>query len=189
MKKILPILNAFILVLSLIICIIYARLYLLDGEYLMVLGSLVVIFLPGLIYMIEKIVKKRLLASIKTSYLIYIFISAVLGVVVNLYEHIIYYDKIMHFLSGVYITWYFILGYNYFLKKENLKLIVFIIFTVSFNAALALFWEFGEYTMDIILGTDFQKSIADTMEDALLATTGGLIVTLIYIFKHKFMKK
>ena len=46
---------------------------------------------------------------------------------------------------------------------------------VSLTATAAVFWEFGEFTIDQMFGTNVQVSLANTMQDMAMGIFGGFV--------------
>ncbi|MDD2469330.1 MAG: DUF2238 domain-containing protein [Bacilli bacterium] len=134
-----------------------------------------------ILYIIDIKIGYKIPVIVKTISLSFLFISAVLGSVVDLYDYIPLYDKITHFLSGIAVSWLFII----WVLRKNKDYNVCILRIMCFNAAIAAFWEVGEYLVDLVFNTNFQKGLTDTMLDMIMAIIGGLLITLIYKWKRK----
>ena len=173
--------NISIIFLSTLICLFYTIVYFTKHNYLMMVLSALVIFLPLLVYSLDKIVKKGVPDIIKTSFIIFIFVSAVLGGVANFYGNIPFYDKVVHFISGLLISWAFIIAFERFNKNYNITSLIFNL--TCFNATVAVLWEFCEFTFDTIFHQSVQRGNTDTMTDMLVAIIGGALVSIIYINK------
>ncbi|MDD2202918.1 MAG: DUF2238 domain-containing protein [Bacilli bacterium] len=180
MEKVLRKINKLIIILSILICGLYAVMYYVHHDYLMVTASIIAIGLPFLIYLVDAKVKKTSL-PIKTFYLLFIYASAVIGGVGEFYSLFNPYDKIVHFISGVLITWVFLVLVQPYVKKYTTNLILFTV--ICFNSMIALLWEVGEFTFDLIFKTSVQRGLYDTMTDMIVAVVGGLIIALIYALK------
>ena len=91
-------------------------------------------------------------------------------------------DIPMHIVGGSAISFTF---YNLLEIARNKKLIIVIhklihfIFVIALVALAAIFWEFGEYIIDITLNLNFQEGIVDTMSDLLFGLLGGSITYFI----------
>lgn len=147
---------------------------------------LITITLP---YIIEKIFKTKISIVIKTTYIVFIFIAQFLGVTVELYNHISWFDKFTHWLSGI-ITALLSLSLLSKFKLYNKKNVLFnIIWMISITLAIASLWECFEYGANILFGGDAQRvattGVNDTMQDIIVAFIGSIIVSFIYSFECK----
>ncbi len=176
MKKINNIIIAIITIISYIIALKYLK----NKEYIDFLKTILI--LPTML--IIKIRKINLNTNIKFAYLIFIFFAYFLGVIINLYDKIIFYDTLMHFISGIFTAY---LALN-IIKNENK--IIKILFILGFVSLIATTWEIFEYTSSIIFNVDPQKvvetGINDTMKDIIVALLGGILVV---IFTNKKIEK
>ena len=125
--------------------------------------------------------------------LTFVFCSMYVGNILNIYRVIPFYDKVLHFISGILIGFIgFIIFMNF--NKENMKNInkVFLLmFVMSFSIALAGVWEIWEFTTDQSFGFNSQNaSLIDTMLDIICGTIGGIIslVPVIFYFRNKKSK-
>jgi hypothetical protein len=171
------IINKIIIFISTILSILYLVLFLKDKNYTMALACIAILLSPLLIVILEKIKKRKLFFSIKVTYLFMMLIASLLGSVINLYEIIPIYDNIVHFISGILISWCAYDIFNHYNKNYNK--IFRIMFIISFSFAIAGIWEIYEYTYDSIFHTQFQLGLDDTMKDIIAATAGCIIYLMI----------
>jgi hypothetical protein len=88
----------------------------------------------------------------------------------------------MHYLGGLSVTYslWVILTY---LQEENiinqLGLPITLLFSFSLLITIAVFWEFGEFLLDRLLGINLQVSLPNTMRD-LAAGMSGAVTVLVY---------
>jgi uncharacterized membrane protein YjdF len=134
-------------------------------------------------------------AYLHISITVFILSHFVLGEILRFYDHSMFFDKILHFTSGVVIA---ICGFAlvYGLsgsKTREVQLSPFFIalFAFCFAMTITVFWEFFEYFMDVAFGLNMQRwkdgmnskgyplGLHDTMQDMLVATIGALIVCVI----------
>lgn len=115
-------------------------------------------------------------------YIVFIILAHFLGVILNFYNKIMYYDKFVHFLFGVvssYISYNLLNDKNKFRKKISI-----IIITLS----LAALWEIYEYTCSLFFNIDPQESLTtgvnDTMQDIIVAFIGSILVSIFYRKKY-----
>lgn len=123
--------------------------------------------------------KTKLKLSDKEMFLYYIFIliADFIGCVCNLYNKVLWYDILVHFLSGMFT---FVLALIIFrnISKNNNKLPK-ILFSLGLVSLIAIVWEIFEFSMDSIIHTNLQHNqdtgVIDTMQDMIVATLGGII--------------
>ena len=129
--------------------------------------------------------KKTFLRKSRISfYLIFIFMFAAmyLGSVIEFYEIIPGYDKILHSISGVIIA---LIGYILFLSlikgdaKGVFNPMMGVLFSIIFSIAAAAVWEIWEFSTDQLFGfTSQNNSLIDTMWDIICGTVMGLITNI-----------
>lgn len=138
--------------------------------------------------------KKSKAAYIAT--LIFIIMAMYFGNILDFYEIVPYYDKILHTASGIIIGIMSIVIYAHFTKDyfERINSRFMLLFCILLTLALAGGWEIWEYTTDKIFGLMSQRnSLDDTMTDIICGTIGGIIALIpIYRFlkgyKNKFLE-
>lgn len=117
-------------------------------------------------------------------YYLFIFLADFFGCILNLYNNVSWYDLLVHFLSG-FLT--FILGYVVLKKiqgynKKNKLLNT--LFCLGIVALIAILWEIFEFSADSIIHSNLQHNldtgVVDTMGDLIVATTGGIIASIIF---------
>lgn len=128
---------------------------------------------------IEKIFKIKLEDKYKLAIISFVFFAHFLGVIVNLYDKVYCYDKVMHFLSGVLTAFLSIKLVNSKNKYINAILLIII------SLAVAALWEIFEYTSSLLFNIDPQKTletgIHDTMQDIIVAFLGSILVSISYL--------
>lgn len=159
-----------------------------DNNIVYVLKDISVILSISALYIIQKLFKIEINDNINFIYILFIFLAHFLGVIVDLYGKIYWYDKFVHFLSGIVSS----LGAIYLLVKlkANKNILFNILFIISFTMLIASCWEIFEYTSSKLFGLDPQKvlttGINDTMMDIVVALLGSLLVSISYYFEHKY---
>ena len=123
-------------------------------------------------------------------FLIMTFLLIFVGFQVNLYQKTNYFDKIAHFLFGIFgsILALLVLAKFKILKKDLLFTCIFIF---CFGMALIVLWETFEYAADTFFGSDMQRratGVHDTMQDIIVCTIGHIMFILWYIFEVKMKK-
>lgn len=116
-------------------------------------------------------------------FLLHIFLSRGL----QFYILVPWIDIPMHYLGGLSMAYSMFLSLA-FLKKEgiitHLDRIIELTFVFTMVATIAVFWEFAEFSMDQLIGTNVQISLQNTMQDLFLGILGA--VTMI---GYKIVKK
>ena len=147
-------------------------------ENVIISGSITATLLISVFYFISRkitIISKNTLSL----YVIFILLSVLLGRSLNFYGLVFGWDKLLHFLSGFVLVKsadeiYLKLGG----KKENK--ILYNIFLLCFAASFAALWEIWEFSGDKIFKTTAQNnSLADTMLDIIMGTSGGAIMVVL----------
>lgn len=181
--KKLNLLFATIILIGTIICMIY------DHRANRILSYLAVIPL----ILIPTIVNKYIYKTTEKEtfiYYLFIFLSYFLGCSVDLYNKTIYYDSIVHFISGVYSMY---LAIDIYKRTKIKNILIQIIFCFGLVFIVAGVWEILEYSMDTIFNMNLQHNIeegvVDTMQDIILAFLGGLITYIIYFLKKEKTRK
>ena len=125
--------------------------------------------------------------------MIFHFFAASLGSVINLYNYIGFYDKLVHYFSGIVLAEAGIIIINYIFEKRRMinDNIVKLLFSFFFSAACAGFWEIYEFTADNILNINMQGANSNTMGDIISGTLGALTYCLIMytVYRRKNNKK
>ena len=142
--------------------------------------SLFLTFIPVLL---EKSIKVSLPVSFQVVLLIFIFAAQFLGEIFNYYERYWWWDILLHSWSGVLLgTIGFLLVYilNNASGVDVILSPFFIgFFALCFAVTCGVVWEIFEFSMDVVFGTNMQKSgLVDTMWDLVVDTGGALIVSV-----------
>ena len=137
------------------------------------LAGLVLPFIPNIV---EKVFKCKFAFRIELLYYAFIFVALDMGICMDLYKTVPYFDKTVHFCSGVFsaLVGHYALVYFKVNKSPKLFKAMFIMF---FSIAIAVLWEFFEFGCDKLLGQSMQQLISigvdDTMFDLICATIGA----------------
>lgn len=136
-------------------------------------------------YLLRKLFDIKVSNQVETIYLIFVFFAHFLGSIVDFYHTILYYDKVMHLLSGLLSA---LLGFVLLVKMKHYKSksIVFnVIFIIAITLSIAALWEFYEFTADYLFSKDAQNvvttGVSDTMWDMIMAFFGSIMVSLEYL--------
>lgn len=141
-----------------------------------------------------------------------IFIGIVLGSYMGLFDKISWFDNFMHILSGFVCA---VFGYDFACiiqrKKGQCAATLAALFSIMFALSIAVGWEFYEFLMDTLHGTNLQLSkygnetamvdiskyhneygylgLVDTMTDMMMNTVGGLVGMIFMIVLRNRKKK
>lgn len=159
-------------------------------------GEIFISFSLIIIVLIPNILRKfnlKISPSIEFIYLLFVFLAQTLGSVLNFYQTFYFYDKVVHFLSGVFSSFvgvFILVKFGKYNEKNVAFNCVMIIFTVM---AIAGFWEIFEFTANLIFGGDAQKVVAtgvnDTMTDIIVALLGSILICISYLYEQENNKK
>lgn len=127
--------------------------------------------------------------NLELVYLLFIFISYVLGFVFDLYNRIYYFDAIAHSSFGL-VSSIYALPLLKLLKKYNIKNKIFnIFFIIILTLSTATIWEIIEFTIDKLFNTNMQISLNNTMKDIISALLISINYCIIYTYKPKLLEK
>ena len=129
---------------------------------------------------------------------IIIFVGIVIGSYMGLFDKLWWFDNMMHILSGVVCA---VFGYDFACiiqrKKGKCAATLAALFSIMFALSIAVGWEFYEFLMDTLHGTNLQLAklgketemidiskyrneygylgLVDTMTDMMMNAVGGII--------------
>lgn len=158
-----------------LLCLIWI---LVDPNYNKWGGVLAGIGLPFLPVIIEKLFGTKISFRIQLAYYIFLFIALDLGICLDLYKTVPFFDKVVHFGSGALSTLvgYYAIIYFKATRTPRVFRALFVMFT---SVTIAVAWEFFEFSCDKFLGQSMQQLVSvgvdDTMFDLLSATLGALL--------------
>jgi uncharacterized membrane protein YjdF len=179
--KILSTLNIFLIVLSLATLLFLAVNYYTEKDYFMMISCILVMILPFLIYLFEILFNRKISTKAKFLYLIFVYLSAVLGAVGNFYNDVFMYDKVVHFVSGILSSALFLTVVKYYDKKRTYTKKILFFSTLCFSSTIAVLWEICEFSFDFVFGKNAQKGNNDTMLDMIVAIVACIVFAAIYI--------
>ena len=176
---------------SLILIAIIGTLYFVftrDTNIVLILKDISIIVTISALYIIQKLFKIRINEVINLIYIIFIFMAHFLGVICELYNYIYWFDKFIHFLSGIVTAFVAIYLLVKFRKDKNMFFDILVI--ISLTLAVAAFWEIFEYLSSFYFHMDPQKvlttGVSDTMGDIIVAFLGSILVSICYCFENKY---
>ncbi len=148
--------------------------------------TLILTFLPAII---EKNSRLVLPIELESSIVFFIYGTIFLGEVSGYYNKFWWWDVALHFLSSLILGFVgFLIAYVLYTKKlVQAKPFLVVLFAFCFAVSLGAVWEIYEYSMDIFLKLNMQKSgLVDTMEDLITDCSGALIVSTLGYYYLKF---
>ncbi len=128
--------------------------------------------------------------------IIFIYFASLIGSCLGGYG-LPFFDKALHFSSGIFATILAMMLYSWIkhTKKAETQAdkAIFFIFINAVNMAIALLWEFYEYSMLIFFNNDcinhYSTGVHYSITDMLCAFTAGLIITALVVRYYKTGKK
>lgn len=141
-----------------------------------------------------------------------IFIGIVIGSYMGVFDNTTWFDNLMHVMSGLVCA---VFGYDFAViiqrKKGTIAATLAAIFSLMFALSIAVGWEFYEFLMDTLHGTNLQLAklgketemfdiakyhneygylgLVDTMTDMMMNTIGGLCGMVFMIILRNRKKK
>jgi ABC-type multidrug transport system fused ATPase/permease subunit len=136
--------------------------------------------------------KKRFSDNLISLVYIFCMFALVLGVMVNLYDIIWWWDLLMHVVSGVVLGIIANAMLDKIQNRKKVEVLTRFLFVIGVATLGGIFWEIYEFSVDAIAGLDTQKvlmsGVSDTMED-IIANLIGSIAAGIYFAKFGGNKK
>jgi hypothetical protein len=121
--------------------------------------------------------------------LVFIYAALYLGDIHHFYTYFWWWDILLHSLSGMIISIFaFTLVYMMNNKPTvalKMSPIFIVLFTFSFAVAMGVVWEIMEFSMDSIIGTNWQHrdtGVLDTMKDLICDTLSALFTSIVGYF-------
>lgn len=159
---------------------------------LMGIGSLAFLLVP----LIVKKLGVQYPAKLYMVLFTFLILAYDVGFVYQGYGYIQYYDKIVHFLSGILFT---VMGFclYYYLHRPQATFqenwLVCCTYALFFSLFIAVVWEIGEFTGFLLTGHDSQGTLTtgvfDTMEDLISCLVGSVISMSSFILTIKLRIK
>lgn len=117
--------------------------------------------------------------------------AAAFGSVINLYRYVGFYDKFVHYLSGILLAEAGMILISYVFKKRSLKndRAVKLLFSFFFSASCAGFWEIYEFTADNLIKANMQGGNNNTMGDIVSGVLGALTYLVVSLAVGSRKKK
>lgn len=162
-----------------------------SNDFFMTLVAIVTpLIIPALFYLL----KLKITDEIMIINLVFVYFASLIGSGFNGYE-LPFFDKVLHFSSGILISMLAIIIY-WVIKKDRAindekEHRIFMLFVLNTNLAIAMLWELYEYMMLVLFNNDcinhYSTGVHDSMTDMICALTAGLIVLYAVnrYYKHK----
>lgn len=165
-----------------IIIILSLGVSLFSENYLSIIG---LIPLLGLSLLIRKYNK-----NLEFIYLLFLFISYILGYVYDFYDTVYYFDAIAHSLFGLFASIYALPLLKVLKRYDSKNRLFNIVFIIIFTISMASLWEIFEFTVDkIFTSANMQRSLNNTMKDIISALLFSIMYSFIYFEKTKLIEK
>ena len=142
-----------------------------NDKILICVSGMLLLLLPAAA---ERLLRIKIAASMKCILLVYAISGPVLGHVYRFYYTFRHWDKLMHILCGVFFAAF---GYclpdcTDFGRRHSRRLKLWSAFCVAMT--VASLWEFFEFGMDVLIGTDMQNdTVISGFSSYLLSDTIG----------------
>lgn len=159
-----------------------------NGLFMTAVACLTPLIVPALFSLLHL----KPVAEIEIISLVFCFFASLIGSGYHAYG-LPFFDKILHFSSGLFLTVAAMLLFMVIKKSRTFKdpcdWPLFLVFINACNLAIAVLWEFFEYAMLIFFNNDcinhYTTGVHDSITDMLCAFTAGLLITVIMIRQHK----
>ena len=114
-------------------------------------------------------------------------LAAVLGSALNLYHYLGFYDKFVHYTSGIVLAEGGLILIHALAGRRHTPAepLLCRLFSMFFAIAGAGIWEIYEFTADNLLGINMQGDNTNTMGDIISGTLGALTWFGIHTLMHK----
>lgn len=125
-------------------------------------------------------------------YLVFGFLSLLLGFFIHLYKTVFWYDSLVHFIWGIVSGILAIITLKLLKMYNNKNLVFNVLFIIIFSLAASCLWEIIEFIIDTIFKSDMQRrqtGVYDTMKDVIVALLGNILFTIWYFYEYKFNRK
>lgn len=141
-------------------------------------GGLAILLLTYLLDYIN-MNKKRISDKLISLFYIFCLFSLVLGVMLNFYDKIFWWDVLMHLLSGILLGIFGNAMLNKIQNGKKVEALTRFLFIIGIACVGGFLWEIYEFIADSILRIDCQKvlltGVSDTMEDMIANLIGGIV--------------
>lgn len=178
------------LIIILIVFMVYKRNYEYAGILIL---TMLLTFYEGFF---NKILKINLSEKLKISLILFIAGAQIFGTVLEFYHKFLWWDTMLHFVSGVI---FYLVGetvikqFNEKTTKANISTIIIIAFSIFFALSSGVVWEIFEFLVDIGLEQNMQiteglygrEAVIDTMLDLISLTMGTIVISIVDIYRKR----
>ena len=157
------------------------------ADLFVIIQASVIPFIP---YFLEKRFSIHTPYLLRTSFILFMFCTLILGEIADLYNTFWWWDIVLHSVSSAGITVIGFILMTVIYRDRDLKsaplLTSFLVF--SFSMSLAVLWEVYEFTIDFFFETETAMQInnTDTMTDLIVAIIGSLVVCF---YGYQYIKR
>lgn len=128
--------------------------------------------------------KKIISSSIISMYSIYCIFALILGVMLNFYDYISWWDLLMHLFAGIILGFIGNSMLNKIQKGKKSDPLVRLFFIIGIACIGGIVWEIYEFAIDAILNIDAQQvmltGVVDTMGDLITDFLGGILAGIYF---------
>lgn len=172
--------------------------YLFKRDFKKIKATIVVFVLSFLLSFLDRFFNLQIDLLGKILYFLIISMSVYLGGALKFYDKYAWWDRVLHFLSGVLFVSFGIAMAN---KMEISTILGTLFFSFTLSTALHAIWEVGEYIIDRFAHTDHQRwqkhndtnnhlsekaiqpaGLVDTMNDIIVCMVGTIIACFVWWF-------
>ncbi|QQG38254.1 MAG: hypothetical protein HYS26_01750 [Candidatus Kaiserbacteria bacterium] len=171
-----------------------AALFALRGDLASAFGTLLILLLMLGPTILKQRYRLHIPFALDLGIVVFIFLTLFLGGIAEFYDRIPFWDKFLHFQSGLLLG---AAGYLlvYILNEHekihlNLSPGFVSFFAITFSLAIGAVWEIFEFAGDQLFAITFWQGVgvADTMWDLIADGAGALIVSVsgyFWMYRHK----
>lgn len=142
--------------------------------------------------LLEIRLKINIPSNLATLFILFILASVVLGSYFDYYERYLWLDDLLH---GFYGAAFALIGFiviQYLSEARGITndILIVCLFSFCFSVAFGALWEIYEYTYDVLMQgnmqrTDQGRGVDDTMHDIIIETSAAFVVNIFIYFYLK----
>lgn len=158
--------------------------------------SVVAMLTPWIVPIAFKVLKLKATNEVYLLNVVFVYFASLIGSCLGGYT-VPFFDKIVHFFSGILMSVVAMMMFSWIKQEEKIKdpkdVCILYLFINAANLAVAALWEFYEYFMLIFFNNDcinhYTTGVHDSITDMLCAFAGGLLITYLVFRYYKMGKK